>query len=49
MMSAPGVHAQNVPTIYLIRHADKVSDETDSQLSEQGHQRPECLANGRLQ
>jgi len=28
MTFAPGAHAQNVRTIYLVRHADKVSDET---------------------
>jgi phosphohistidine phosphatase SixA len=41
---APGAHAQNVRTIFLVRHADKVSDETDALLSEAGHQRAECLA-----
>ena len=38
-------HAQNVRTIYLVRHADKVSDETDALLSDAGHRRAECLAN----
>jgi broad specificity phosphatase PhoE len=28
----------------LVRHADKVSDETDALLSEAGHRRAECLA-----
>jgi phosphohistidine phosphatase SixA len=42
---APGAHAQNVRTIYLVRHADKVSDETDALLSDAGHRRAECLAN----
>jgi phosphohistidine phosphatase SixA len=42
---APGAHAQNMRTIFLVRHADKVSDETDSPLSEQGRRRAECLAN----
>ena len=41
---APGAHAQNVRTIYLVRHADKVSDETDALLSDAGHRRAECLA-----
>jgi broad specificity phosphatase PhoE len=42
---ALGAHAQNVRTIFLVRHADKVSDETDAPLSEAGHRRAECLAN----
>lgn len=42
---APGAHAQLVRTVYLVRHADKVSDETDAPLSEAGHKRAECLAN----
>jgi broad specificity phosphatase PhoE len=41
---APGAHAQNVRTIFFVRHADKVSDETDALLSEAGHRRAECLA-----
>jgi broad specificity phosphatase PhoE len=45
LMLAPGAHAQNVRTIYLVRHADKVSDETDALLSDAGHRRAECLAN----
>jgi len=44
MTFAPGAHAQNVHTIYLVRHADKVSDETDALLSDAGHRRAECLA-----
>jgi hypothetical protein len=40
----PQTHAQNVRTIFLVRHADKVSDETDALLSEAGHRRAECLA-----
>jgi broad specificity phosphatase PhoE len=42
---ASGAHAQSVRTIYLVRHADKVSDETDALLSDAGHRRAECLAN----
>jgi phosphohistidine phosphatase SixA len=42
---APGAPAQNMRTIFLVRHADKVSDETDAPLSEQGRRRAECLAN----
>src|SRR6202047_956062 len=41
---APGAHAQNVRTIFFVRHADKVSDDTDALLSEEGHRRAECLA-----
>ena len=44
MTFAPGAHVQNVRTIFLVRHADKVSDETDALLSEAGHRRAECLA-----
>ena len=43
-MFAPGAHAQNVRTIFLVRHADKVSDETDALLNDAGHRRAECLA-----
>jgi phosphohistidine phosphatase SixA len=39
-----GAHAQSVRTIFFVRHADKVSDETDALLSEAGHRRAECLA-----
>jgi broad specificity phosphatase PhoE len=42
---ALGAHAQSVRSIYLVRHADKVSDETDAPLSDAGHRRAECLAN----
>lgn len=31
-------------TIFFVRHADKVSDETDALLSDAGHRRAECLA-----
>ena len=41
----PGAHAQSMRTIFLVRHADKVSDETDAPLSEAGRRRAECLAN----
>jgi phosphohistidine phosphatase SixA len=41
----PGAHAQNMRTIFFVRHADKVSDETDAPLSDAGHRRAECLAN----
>jgi len=36
--------AQGARTIYLVRHADKVSDETDSPLSDAGRTRAKCLA-----
>jgi broad specificity phosphatase PhoE len=39
-----GAHAQNVRTIFFVRHADKVSDETDAMLSDAGRRRAECLA-----
>jgi phosphohistidine phosphatase SixA len=38
-------HAQNVRTIYLVRHADKVSEDTDAPLSDAGRERAACLAN----
>jgi len=39
-----GAHAQNVRTIFFVRHADKVSDETDAALSDAGRRRAACLA-----
>src|SRR6202521_799181 len=36
--------AQEARTIYLVRHADKVSEETDSPLSGAGRARANCLA-----
>jgi phosphohistidine phosphatase SixA len=44
LMFAPAAHAQNLRTIFFVRHADKVSEETDAPLSEAGHRRAECLA-----
>jgi phosphohistidine phosphatase SixA len=41
----PGAHAQSMRTVFFVRHADKVSDETDAPLSGAGHRRAECLAN----
>jgi phosphohistidine phosphatase SixA len=41
----PSLHAQTTRTIYFVRHADKVSEDTDAPLSEAGHRRAECLAN----
>jgi len=38
------VRAQQARTIYLVRHADKVSEETDSPLSDAGRARAKCLA-----
>lgn len=43
-LSATAVHAQAVRTIFLIRHADKISDAPDAVLSEAGHHRAACLA-----
>jgi len=42
--SAPA-RAQQARTIYLVRHADKVSDDVDAPLSEAGRVRAACLAN----
>src|SRR3984893_14106335 len=42
---AAETHAQNMRTIFLVRHADKVSDDTDAPLSEAGRRRADCLAN----
>jgi broad specificity phosphatase PhoE len=33
-----------VRTIFFVRHADKVSDDTDAPLSDAGRRRAECLA-----
>ena len=44
LVFTPRLHAQGLRTIYLVRHADKVSDETDALLSDAGHRRAECLA-----
>jgi phosphohistidine phosphatase SixA len=45
LTSIPGAHAQNVRTIFFVRHADKISEDTDASLSEAGRLRAECLAN----
>jgi len=42
---ASGAPAQSVRTIFFVRHADKVSDDTDAPLSDAGHKRADCLAN----
>ena len=44
LMIAAGVDAQNTRTIFLIRHADKVSEDTDAPLSDAGVRRARCLA-----
>ena len=44
LMFGFGAHAQNMRTIFFVRHADKVSEETDAPLSDAGHRRAECLA-----
>jgi phosphohistidine phosphatase SixA len=41
----PRAQAQDMRTIFLVRHADKLSDETDAPLSVAGRRRAECLAN----
>jgi phosphohistidine phosphatase SixA len=45
LIFAAETHAQNMRTIFLVRHADKVSDDTDAPLSEAGRRRADCLAN----
>ena len=44
LVFAANGHAQGARTIFLMRHADKVSDAPDALLSEEGHRRAECLA-----
>ena len=44
VMLAWGAQAQESRTIYLVRHADKASDEVDSPLSDAGRLRANCLA-----
>lgn len=44
LVLAPYAHGQAVRTIFLVRHADKISDAPDALLSEAGHRRAECLA-----
>jgi phosphohistidine phosphatase SixA len=44
MTFAPHAQAQEGRTIYLVRHADKVSEDTDAPLSEAGRARAKCLA-----
>lgn len=43
--AAAPAHAQQGRTIYLVRHADKVSDDADAPLSDAGRVRAACLAN----
>jgi len=45
LLLAGSAAAQQARTIYLVRHADKVSEDTDAPLSEAGRQRAVCLAN----
>jgi len=45
LVLAGSAAAQQARTIYLIRHADKVSEDTDAPLSEAVRQRAQCLAN----
>ncbi|HSZ19172.1 MAG TPA: phosphoglycerate mutase family protein [Candidatus Acidoferrum sp.] len=40
----PRAQAQEARTIYLVRHADKVSEDTDAPPSEAGLARAKCLA-----
>jgi phosphohistidine phosphatase SixA len=53
LMMAACLPAQQMRTIYLVRHADKVSEDTDAPLSDAGRVRAKCLArtleNARIQ
>ena len=44
LLFVPQGRAQAVRTIFVVRHADKVSDAPAALLSDAGHQRAECLA-----
>ncbi len=41
---AAGAHGQDSGTVFLVRHAEKLSTARDAILSPQGHKRAECLA-----
>jgi len=41
---ASRAQTQQARTIYLVRHADKVSDDVDAPLSDAGRKRADCLA-----
>jgi phosphohistidine phosphatase SixA len=41
---SPRALAQQARTIYVVRHADKVSEDADAPLSEAGRARAKCLA-----
>jgi phosphohistidine phosphatase SixA len=45
LAAVSGAHAQNVRTIFFVRHADKASEDTDAPLNDAGRRRAECLAN----
>jgi phosphohistidine phosphatase SixA len=44
LVLSAAAHAQAARTIFLIRHADKISDAPDAVLSEAGDRRAACLA-----
>ena len=44
LMFTSGARAQNVRTIFFVRHADKVSDDVNSPLNGAGRRRALCLA-----
>lgn len=44
MTFVPRMQAKDTRTIYLVRHADKVSEDVDSPLSDAGRVRAKCLA-----
>ena len=43
--AASPAHTQQARTIYLVRHADKVSEDADAPLNDAGRVRAACLAN----
>jgi phosphohistidine phosphatase SixA len=44
VLFAPRAQAQETRTIYLVRHADRASEDIDSRISDAGRARAECLA-----
>jgi phosphohistidine phosphatase SixA len=44
-LAAVPASARQTRTVYLIRHADKVSDDVDAPLSDAGRRRAACLVN----
>lgn len=44
VLAFASLNAQQVETIFLVRHADRASNAPDSLLSDRGQERAECLA-----